>query len=102
MTTSNATTGILDPDDPGCWLVPPWPVDSGFGEVVRHFLAAYLARFQSGASVACQLAYYEGYLAALVTAPTDELRDSVGLRRRAELLSSVGDCVAQFRGGEVS
>lgn len=94
MTTLSRTcTGILDPDDHGRWLVRPWPVDATFGEVVRHFLPAYLYQLQGDTNTARQLAYFEGYQAALTAASTHQLSEPAGWQWRAGLLGSVGRCV---------
>jgi hypothetical protein len=67
-------TGIPDPERPDLWLVCPWPARAGFCDVVRHFLMAYVYGLQGERSVARQLAYFEGYAAALEAAPTHDLR----------------------------
>jgi hypothetical protein len=95
-TPSTASTGISDPDDPGRWLVRPWPVRASFCEVVHHFLMAYVWRLEDASTVR-QLAYFEGYRAALDAAPADELSHSGAWRWRDELLGCIEDCVTQYR-----
>lgn len=97
MRITDHTSGIRDPENADVWLVRPWPVDAGFCAVVRHFLTAYVWPLRGDQNTARQLAYFEGYQAALLAASTDELRDQAGLRWRDELLGCVGDCVAQYR-----
>src|SRR5258708_6085699 len=91
------TSGILDPDRPALWLVWPWPVGASFCDVVRHFLTTYVGGLQSDRSVARQLAYFEGYAAALAVASTHELTYAADLRWHDELVACVADCVAVFR-----
>lgn len=93
---STTSIGIPDPDDPGRWLVRPWPVRASFCEVVHHFLKAYVWRLE-GAGTVHQLAYFEGYQAALEAAPTNDSTRPTAGRWHDELLRCVGDCVTQFR-----
>jgi hypothetical protein len=96
VTTTTATTGIRDPKNPSVWLVWPWPVDAGFGDVVRHFLT-YFWPLSGDSDPARQLAYYEGYQAALLAAPTDGVRGPGALEWRDELLACVARCVTTYR-----
>jgi hypothetical protein len=96
-TMNNTSTGILDPDDPGRWLVCPWPARATFCEVVDYFMMAGLWRGFSDVSVASRLAYYEGYQAALRAAPTDDLVHSVAWEWRDELLTCIDGRVAHYR-----
>ena len=95
-TTTNATTGIRDPENPDRWLVWPWPAEAGFCEVVRHFLASVWPLFRD-TNPARQLAYYEGYQAALLAASTDDLHGPGAMEWRDELLSCVARCVTTHR-----
>jgi hypothetical protein len=94
MATGKAATGIIDPDDPSRWLVPPWPVQACFGEVVRHFLMAYMWRLQDNTDVRRQLAYFEGYRAALKAAPMPEVAYPIDKQWQGELLACIGECIA--------
>jgi hypothetical protein len=89
----NAPTGILDPVRPDRWLVPPWPVDAGFGEVVQHFLTSFIWPLSNDSHPARQRAYFVGYQAALLAAPTDDLHRPGALEWRDELLRCVASCV---------
>ncbi len=91
------TRGIPDPDHPGRWLVWPWPVQASFCDVVRHFLRAYVPGLLAERGVARQLAYFEGYAAALAVAPTHELTYAADWQWHDELAGCIGDCVAIFR-----
>ncbi len=91
------TPGIPDPDRLGWWLVSSWEVDASFCEVVRHFLTAYVGGLQGERSVARQLAYWEGYQAALKEAPTDELVGAGAWQWHDDMVRCVDDCVAVFR-----
>jgi hypothetical protein len=84
-------TGIPDPGKPGYWLVPPWPVQAGFSEVAQHFLRFSL---RNGGDSVHWLAYFEGYAAALDTAPTRELTHPVDWKWRDDLRDCVARCVA--------
>jgi hypothetical protein len=97
QSTASPTTGISDPVDPSRWLVRAWPPEASFCDVVRHFLTAYFGWLQSDRSVARQLAYFEGYQAALGTASTHELTDTAAWQWHDELLACIGECVAIFR-----
>lgn len=99
MTTSdqNLTAGIPDPLDPARWLVRPWPANASFGGVVRHFLTVYVGRLQGEHRTARQLAYWEGYQAALKEAPTDELTGPGARHWHDDMVRCVDDCVAVFR-----
>jgi hypothetical protein len=94
---NNTSTGIVDPDDPGRWLVCPWPVRATFCEVADHFLMTSVRRDFSETSVARRLAYYEGYQAALRAAPTDDLVHSIAWEWRDELLTCIDGRVAHYR-----
>ena len=95
--TVNLTPGIPDPDRPDRWLVRPWPVDTRFCGVVRHFLSTYVGWLQGERSVARQLAYWEAYQEALKSALTDELDGPGAWHWHDDLVRCVGDCVAVFR-----
>jgi hypothetical protein len=88
------TTGIANPDRPGHWLVPPWPTGASFSDVVRHFLRFTLWRTTSTAHL---LAYFEGYQAALESAPADELTYAFYRRWRADLCDCIARCVRIYR-----
>jgi hypothetical protein len=90
---TNAPTGILDPEHPDRWLVPPWPVAARFGEVVRHFLTSCWPLF-GDSHPERHRAYFVGYQAALLAAPTDNLHGPGALEWRDELLSCVARCVS--------
>lgn len=92
----SSSTGVLDPDGTGQWLVPPWPDGATFRELVRHFLMAYVPRLLSERSAARQLAYFESYRTALATAPTHDLTNAADLRWRDELLDCIACCITQF------
>jgi len=91
------TTGIPDPDRPALCLVYPWPVDATFGEVVHHFLMTYVLGLQSDSSVARQLAYFQGYQAALAVASTHELTGAAAWQWHDELLECIAAGVAVFQ-----
>ena len=88
------TTGIPHPDRHGHWLVPPWPADSNFGEVVGHF-----QRFHPGSNTntAHLLTYYEGYLAALDAAAPSEPKAEFERRWREDMRDCVVRCVNLYR-----
>jgi hypothetical protein len=89
------TTGVLYPDEPDLWLVPPWPIDTCFSEVVGHFL-----RFHPWGETDTEvlLAYFAAYEAALDTAPPGDNPDSPFYARwAAEVRGSVGRCTALYR-----
>jgi hypothetical protein len=91
-----AVTGIRDPGDLGRWLVVPWPVTAGFCEVVRHFLPAH-AGLLGDKRTDRQVAFFEGYQAALLAASTDDLRHPTAWHWRDELLGCLAECVAIYR-----
>lgn len=88
------TTGILNADKPGWWIVPPWPVGASLHEMVSHFL-----RFtpRNDASVTEKLAYYQGYLTALRTAPTHELKYHFDWCWYEDLYAYIGRCVTRYQ-----
>jgi hypothetical protein len=92
--SKDRTTGIANPDKPGHWLVPPWPTKASFSDVVRHFMRFFLWRSTNTAHL---LAYFEGYQAALETAPTDELTYESDQRWCADLRDCIARCVRQFQ-----
>lgn len=100
MIAPTAVTGIRDPDDPDRWLVLPWPVEAGFCEVVRHFLPAHV-RLLGDKNTARQLAYFEGYQAALLAASTDDLQHPTAWEWRDDLLRCTARCVAIYQGKQV-
>jgi hypothetical protein len=91
------TPGIPDPDDPGRWLVRPWPVSAGFCEVVRHFVMASFSGIYDSSSTIRRLVYFEGYQAALSTASNHELTDPGAWQWHDELVGCIADCVAIFQ-----
>ncbi|HEY1572592.1 MAG TPA: hypothetical protein VGG05_14710 [Pseudonocardiaceae bacterium] len=99
---TESVTGILDPEDPSRWLVCPWPARANFSEVVRHFLMACLERLQGGSSRARQLAYFEGYRAALSASRGDDPRRAVARDWRDALLECVDRCVMAMRTEQAS
>ena len=92
--SNDLTTGIANPDKPGHWLVPPWPTDATFSDVVRHFLRYTLWRNKNTAHL---LAYFEGYQAALHSAPTDELPYAFYRHWCADMRDCVSRCVRIYR-----
>jgi hypothetical protein len=88
------TIGIANPDKPGRWLVPPWRTGASFSHVVRHFL-----RFHPwyNPNTAHLLAYFEGYQAALESAPVSELTNTFQHRWCADMLECVARCVTLYR-----
>ena len=96
MTTTSTTTGIRDPENPDHWLVWPWPDEAGFCEVVRHFLNACWPLL-GDSDPARQLAYYEGYQAALLAASTEYLHGPGAWEWRDGLLAAVARCIARYR-----
>jgi len=54
-------------------------------------------RLQSDTSTARQLAYFEGYQAALNAAPLHELKHSTSWQWRDDLLGCIAECIATFR-----
>jgi hypothetical protein len=92
--TDNLTPGIPDPDRPSLLLVRPWPIDAGFCDVVRHFRTTYVSGLQGERSVARQLAYFEGYQAALAKASTHELTGAAAWQWHDELSACISECVA--------
>ncbi|HEX5405526.1 MAG TPA: hypothetical protein VFX16_24895 [Pseudonocardiaceae bacterium] len=101
---SQPTGGIPDPDQPGLWLVCPWPTTASFREVVRHFVRAYFWQLEGDTSAARQLAYFKGYQAALAAASTHELTYAASWRWHDELMRWIDICIAQFsskRGAEL-
>jgi hypothetical protein len=88
------TAGIPNPKIPGHWLVPPWPVTSGFGEVVRHFMRFHLWGHRDTSD---WLAFYEGYAAGLDAAPTDDLTHELALKWADDMRDCVARCVTAFR-----
>lgn len=87
-------TGVPNPDDPGDWLVPPWPSDATFSEVVGHFMAHHMLRSTNTTHL---VTYFEGYQAALETAPADEWTDASHLRWYATMHDCVSECVRVYR-----
>ncbi|QIZ38305.1 hypothetical protein [Saccharopolyspora sp. ASAGF58] len=79
--------GIPDPDDPGRWLVRPWPTNASFCNVVRHFLNVYVWRLVQDTDVRRQLDYFSAYRAALENASTHELTCAADWQWREELLA---------------
>jgi hypothetical protein len=93
-TVSEITTGVPDPDRPGCWLVPPWRRGASFHEIVRHFLHYHLWH---GAPTAHAVAYYEGYQAAAESASTFELSHPTSWQWYYEMKDCVDRCVIYYR-----
>ncbi|HET9141877.1 hypothetical protein [Actinophytocola sp.] len=60
--------GVRHPEPHRGWLVPPWPANASFADVVMHFLAREPADRSNPAILA---AYYLGYEAALNALPDD-------------------------------
>ena len=92
---SHTTTGIRYPDKPRYWLVPPWPADASFSDVVRHFLNHHLLWRKP--NTAYLLAYFEGYEAALEAAPPDEPANAFHRRWCADMRTSVARCARLYR-----
>jgi hypothetical protein len=90
----DTTTGIRNPDKPGHWLVPPWPADASFNDVVRHFL-----RFHpwGNTKTAHLLAYFEGYEAALDAASIDQLASEHHQRWCADVVACIRRCARLYR-----
>jgi hypothetical protein len=88
------TAGIPNPKISGHWLVPPWPIGSAFGEVVRHFMRFHL---WDDHDTHDWLAFYEGYAAALAAAPTDDLTHGLALKWAADMRECVARCIAAYR-----
>lgn len=93
--TSEATSGIPNTSRPGHWIVPPWRAGASVCGVVRHFLRFY-PRHDTG--IANQLAYYEGYQAAMEAAPTYELTYPCDWHWYEDLRACVAHCVAIHQG----
>ena len=91
QTDAPAQPGIRHPDDPGRWLVPPWPTDASARELVQHF-----QRFQPAihAVSAIQAAYYSRYAAELAAVPSGELADGLSYKRYGELLGAINRAAA--------
>jgi hypothetical protein len=90
-----ASTGIRRSGQPANWLVPPWPTEATITDVTLHF-----TRFDpmgSSTTNSDLLAYYEGFLAAIESAPKPELRDQLALTWYENLRSSTVRCVEIFR-----
>jgi hypothetical protein len=83
-------TGIPNPSVSGRWLVPPWPAHAGVSEVAGHFLRFHLRCHDK----THELAYYEGYAAALAEATTRHLTQPADWRWFEELRDCVARCVA--------
>lgn len=92
--SDDPTTGIPHPDKPGQWLVPPWPTNASFCDVVRHFLRHHLWRDTNTAHL---LAFFEGYQAALDGAPIDELRYAGHWRWFEDMRDCVDRCASFYR-----
>ena len=87
-------TGIPNPDEPGDWLVPPWPTEATFLDVVGHFLAHHSLRITNTAHLAT---YFEGYQAALEAALADDLTDASHLRWCGDMRDCVSRCARLYR-----
>lgn len=92
--TDEPTTGISNPDRPDHWLVPPWPDDAAFSDVIRHFLRFHPWRAASSAHL---VAYFEGYAAALDAAPADEVVSEFHRRWCADMRDCVERCARGYR-----
>jgi hypothetical protein len=64
--------------------------------VVRHFLPAHVGLL-GDKRTARQVAFFEGYQAALLAASTDDLRHPTAWAWRDELLGGIARCVASYR-----
>ena len=67
--------GVRDPEEPGRWLVEPWPADTSFGDVLEHFQRASLARLPSDGSLDRLLAFHQGLRAAPAATPIGDVTD---------------------------
>jgi hypothetical protein len=72
------------------------------GDVVRHFLNAYVWWLLGDTSTSRQLAYFEGCQAALDAVSIDEPQDSAASPGRNELRAGAADCVTEFRGRQAA
>ena len=88
--------GVRDPDGVFKWLVLPWPPESNFSGVVRHFLRSYVSSLMCDPSAARQLAYFTSYRTALENASTSCLTTELAWRWRADLLDCITRCVNVF------
>ncbi|GDY30558.1 hypothetical protein [Gandjariella thermophila] len=73
MTTRLNANGVRSVTVPDRWLVPPWPARADVCAVVGHFLIRWP---HPSTSADDQVAYCEGYLAALEAAPEHTLTHS--------------------------
>jgi hypothetical protein len=89
--------GVPDPENPGQWLVSPWPPDAGFWDVVEHFQRASLMRLPHEDGTPCQWAFHEGLRAALVVAPTTEIEHPAQWYWCGHLLGRVERDVSRYR-----
>jgi len=90
-------TGVHDPEDPGRWLVAPWPADTSIDDVVQHFDRTSTTHLHAGSSTACLLAFHEGFRAALAAAPTEEFTERAHWDRRGYILNCADLGVSIFR-----
>jgi hypothetical protein len=88
------TTGIPKPDEPGRWLVPPWPANASFDQIVRHFLNRTPSSLDNTRH---QLAYWDGYRIALASAPTDRLRRDGHAWWITDMRKAVDTCAQVYR-----
>jgi hypothetical protein len=89
-------TGIPNPDKPGHWLVPPWPNNSTFSDVVRHFLQFHPWSTTDRARL---IAYFDGYEAALNASPADLPAGALHARWCADMHDCVTRCAQLHREG---
>jgi hypothetical protein len=87
-------TGVPIPDKPGHWLVPPWPTEATFSDIVGHFVSHHQLR---NANTAHLVAYFEGFQAALEAAPVDEWTGPSHLRWCADMRDAVSRCASVYR-----
>jgi hypothetical protein len=87
-------TGIPNPDQPDLWLVPPWPHDAGFSEIVAHFLRFTPCEDLSPATL---LTYYEAYQSVLESASTADLTRPFQQSWAHDVRECVARCVTVHR-----
>jgi hypothetical protein len=88
------TAGINDPDRAGFWLVPPWPRQAEYHEVVMHFLRFWP---RPNASTQQMLTFFEQLEAALEVASTASMVHPTDRHWQKEMRDCLARCITSYR-----
>lgn len=90
------TKGVPNPEQPGHWLVTPWPQGASYCTVVGHFLR-WLPHHSEWTNAGLMVRYYRAFQAALDVAPTHELIYACDRSWAEQMQRCIARCVEQYQ-----